>query len=121
MVLIGKSTPAAQYWRSSLPRSIHKRIAIHGASHCFAGYVINEASEEILKMIVLFDGNKNRYGEEFNGFNINQVSENNIKEFDNMIIFANEFAEDISRVWRENGFNGNIHNVFGYIDKKLVK
>ena len=72
-------------------------------------------------MIVLFDGNKTRYGEEFNGLNINQVSENNIQEFDNMIIFANDFAEDITRVWRENGFKGNIHNVFGYIDKKLVK
>ena len=33
----------------------------------------------------------------------------------------NDFAEDITRVWRENGFKGNIHNVFGYIDKKLVK
>ena len=97
--------------------STNQRIAIHGASHCFAGYVINEASEEILKMIVLFDGNKTRYGEEFNGFTINQVLENNIQEFDNMIIFAPDFAEDITRVWRENGFKGNIHNVFGNIDK----
>ena len=68
-------------------------------------------------MIVLFDGNKTRYGEEFNGFTINQVLENNIQEFDNMIIFAPDFAENITRVWRENGFKGNIHNVFGYIDK----
>ena len=60
MVAIGKSTPAAQYWRSSLPRSIHQRIAIHGASHLFADYVVNEASKEILEMIVLFDGNKSR-------------------------------------------------------------
>ena len=41
--------------------------------------------------------------------------------FNRSLAELNDFAEDISRVWRENGFNGNIHNVFGYIDKKLVK